>query len=348
METKRLVLFSLGLFLVLGFAHSIDITEADLKSDDTKMALYDKWRAEFKKPDPSLRRENCAFSANMDLVVMSNKQNMGFKLKLNKFADLSNEEFKTRYCGTHTKHGRTMMGAPGGDKPKGKVDAPPTVDWRTQNAVTPVRDQGECPSDWAIAITGSVESLNAIKTKQLVTLSPQELLDCDRELTNKGCDGGVLDHGFQYVKMHGGLAAEDAYPYTGADGTCNQQKVANKAAKIDGYKDVFMDCDNALMKAVSHQPVAVVVDAPIEFQLYGEGIFTGACGKTLVHGMLVVGYDDAQKFWIVKSSWGEDWGEGGYIRLQKNAPYPEGMCGILQEASYPIINDGSQPAKEEF
>ncbi|KAI3684459.1 hypothetical protein L6452_33683 [Arctium lappa] len=266
MEMKRLVLFSVGLLLVLGFAQSIDITEADLKSDETKMALYDKWRAEYKIPDPSPQEKTKRFKAfkmNLDRVESRNAAKLPYKLKLNKFADLTNDEFKLQYTGTHSRHGRTLMsqgGAPADNA--AKTQPPPAVDWRTQNAVTPVRDQGQCACDWAFATTAAVESLNAIKTKKLVALSPQEL-------------------------------------------------AANKA-------------------------------------LYSEGIFSGECGRELSHGLVVVGYDDAQKFWILKNSWGEDWGEGGYIRLQKDAPDPWGMCGILLEASYPIIKDGNQPPKEEF
>ncbi|KAI3684458.1 hypothetical protein L6452_33682 [Arctium lappa] len=280
MEMKRLVLFSVGLLLLLGFAQSIDITEADLKSDETKMALYDRWRAEYKIPDPSPQEKTKRFKAfkmNLDRVESRNAAKLPYKLKLNKFADLTNDEFKLLYTGTHSRHGRTLMsqgGAPADNA--AKTQPPPAVDWRTQNAVTPVRDQGQC------------------------------------------------------------------------GGTCNKEKAANKAVKIDGYKDVPMENAAALMKAVANQPVVACIDTSTEFQLYSEGIFSGECGRELSHGLVVVGYDDAQKFWILKNSWGEDWGEGGYIRLQKDAPDPWGMCGILLEASYPIIKDGNQPPKEEF
>lgn len=111
---------------------------------------------------------------------------------------------------------------------------------------------------------------------------------------------------------------------------------------IDGYEDVIPYDEKALKKAVAHQPVSVAIEAGGRaFQLYDSGVFTGKCGAALDHGVVAVGYgtdDDGQDYWIVRNSWGGDWGEDGYIRLERNVDAYTGKCGIAMEASYPIKN----------
>lgn len=144
----------------------------------------------------------------------------------------------------------------------------------------------------------------------------------------------------------------------------------NWVVKVDGYEDVPANNENALRNAVAHQPVSVAIDAEgSAFQFYKEvhifiytktiwfisfvivatsykndaqGVFTGQCGTNLDHGVVAVGYgatQDGNKYWIVRNSWGPDWGEGGYIRLQRGISKREGKCGIAMQASYPIVND---------
>jgi hypothetical protein len=108
---------------------------------------------------------------------------------------------------------------------------------------------------------------------------------------------------------------------------------------IDGHQMVPAGSEDALAKAVAHQPVSVAIDAGGQaFQFYSEGVFTGDCGTDLDHGVAAVGYgvsDDGTAYWIVKNSWGPSWGEGGYIRMQRGAGNG-GLCGIAMEASFPI------------
>ncbi|WOK92799.1 vignain-like [Canna indica] len=91
---------------------------------------------------------------------------------------------------------------------------------------------------------------------------------------------------------------------------------------------------------MANQPISVSIEAAgQDFQFYSEGVFTGSCGTELDHGVGIVGYgtaDDGTKYWIVKNSWRADWGEQGYIRMQRDVSTTEGLCGIAMEASYPI------------
>lgn len=232
---------------------------------------------------------------------------------------------------------------------------PDRVDWRERGAVTEVKDQGQCGSCWAFATTGAVEGVNAIAATgggqghRPVSASEQELVDCDVRGGDQGCEGGLMDYAYAFVVRNGGLDTERDYPYTGEEGACDKAKLRRRVLTIDGFEDVPANDEEALRAAVARQPVAVAIEADQRaFQLYAGGVLTEAdvaCGTALDHGVLVVGYgtdtDDAENngmpYWIVKNSWGPDWGEQGYVRLQRGTRAKEGMCGIATAASYPTI-----------
>ncbi|PKI42757.1 hypothetical protein CRG98_036885, partial [Punica granatum] len=143
---------------------------------------------------------------------------------------------------------------------------------------------------------------------------------------DQGCEGGWMDSAFQFVEKHG-LTTEAKYPYEGTDGTCNIKAESNQATKITGFEDVPANNEAALLKAAANQPVSVAIDAGgFEFQFYSSGVFTGSCGTELDHGVTAVGYgasDDGMKYWLVKNSWGAQWGEEGYIRMQRDVDAKE-------------------------
>ncbi|GKF54947.1 low-temperature-induced cysteine proteinase-like protein, partial [Tanacetum coccineum] len=145
----------------------------------------------------------------------------------------------------------------------------------------------------------------------MIAVSEQELVDCDTSY-NQGCNGGLMDYAFQFIIKNGGIDTEEDYPYTGRDGKCDATRKNAKVVSIDGYEDVPVNDESALQKAVSNQPIAVAIEAGgREFQFYTSGIFTGSCGTDLDHGVLAVGYgsENGKDYWIVKNSWGAEWGE---------------------------------------
>ena len=184
-----------------------------------------------------------------------------------------------------------------------------------------------------------MEGITQLSTGKLVSLSEQELVDCDTSGEDQGCNGGLMDNAFEFIQQNKGLTSESNYPYVGTDGSCNAKKEANHAAKITGYEDVPANSESALLKAVASQPVSVAIDAGgSDFQFYSSGVFTGTCGTELDHGVTAVGYGtstDGTKYWLVKNSWGTTWGEEGYIRMQRGIDASEGLCGIAMQASYP-------------
>ncbi|CAI9782049.1 unnamed protein product [Fraxinus pennsylvanica] len=180
-----------------------------------------------------------------------------------------------------------------------KVKAlPASLDWRARGAVTPVQDQGQC--------VAAIEGLVKIKTGNSVSLSEQQIIDCIS--TSDACNGGWMEQVFEFVKKNRGLASDKNYPYR-----------AKKKWNCSGIKS----------------------SSQLAITFYKNGILTGKCGTNLNHIALVVGYGtsiDGTKHWILKNSWGPDWGEKGYItdiRVQRGIKVREGMCGIAKHASYP-------------
>ena len=222
--------------------------------------------------------------------------------------------------------------------------APDSVDWRTKNAVTPVKNQGQCGSCWSFSTTGSVEGAWAIASGKLEVLSEQQLIDCSSAQGNNGCNGGLMDDAFKYIIKNGGLDTEADYPYTARDGTCDKTKQAKHVATISGYSDVPASNAAQMVAALAKGPVSVAIEADQSgFQSYTSGVFNGPCGTQLDHGVLAVGY--TADYWIVKNSWGTTWGDQGFIYLSRSAGGASGLCGILMSASYPKTSGQAAAAR---
>ncbi|KAJ3707847.1 hypothetical protein LUZ61_011552 [Rhynchospora tenuis] len=313
-------------------------------AEDPLLAAYEKWMGEFGRvysSDTEKQHRFEVFKTNFQFIESMNKQSgLTYTLGLNEFADLTNEEFVTKYVGfksPSTPKKATPF------KYANLTTAPTCVDWRSSGAVTPIKNQGNCGSCWSFSATGAMEGINKIKTGTLLSLSEQELVDCDTSCS--GCNGGYMDYAFQWVIWNGGITTESDYPYTsgstGKAGTCNYPKTYDYAVSLLSYQDVTTYCESCLKNAVANQPVSVAIEASgSAFQFYKSGIFTGPCGTNLDHGVLVVGYgprSTGTAYWIVKNSWGTSWGESGYIRMQRNVASTAGLCGIAMEPSYPTM-----------
>jgi C1A family cysteine protease len=229
------------------------------------------------------------------------------------------------------------------------ISLPTSVDWVNAGAVTPVKNQGQCGSCWSFSTTGALEGAFFIKTGSLDSFSEQQLVDCDNRKnggTDMGCNGGLMDSAFSWIKKNGGLCTETEYPYTSGTtqtgGTCETTCSIVKNSGVTGFVDVPPNSDDAMMSALAKQPVSIAIEADQKnFQLYKSGVFTDSCGTSLDHGVLVVGYGtmSGNDFYRVKNSWGETWGDGGYIYMGRGSQYNagKGQCGMLMQASYPQL-----------
>ncbi|KAL7631767.1 UNVERIFIED_CONTAM: hypothetical protein RMT77_017948 [Armadillidium vulgare] len=221
--------------------------------------------------------------------------------------------------------------------PHKDVEIPAAIDWREKGAVTQVKDQKDCGSCWAFAAVGSLEGQHFRKTGKLVSLSEQNLVDCDSK--DHGCDGGLPSHAYEYIAQNGGIDTEESYPYTAKDGPCkfNNQTIA---ATDIGWERTRESDEEDLRKAVATiGPISVSIYASLAFHSYKGGVFEGSiCDfDSINHAVLIVGYgttEDGKDYWIVKNSWGSDWGMFGYILMARNK---DNACCIASYATYPIV-----------
>jgi cathepsin L len=274
------------------------------------------------------------FKGHMDFVQAWNADKTHtHTVELNQFADISNADYQRIYLGTRFDGTARLQNA--GVFQTGNVNAD-IVNWVNKGAVTAIKNQGQCGSCWAFSTTGSTEGIHQIRTGSLVSLSEQNLMDCSTAYGNEGCNGGLMDNAFRYIIGNNGIDLESYYPYTAAQGTC-KYSTSWLGAQISSFADVQSGNEAALAASVNTQPVSVAIDASHEsFQLYKSGIYSDpACSSTaLDHGVLAVGYGTSTAdYWLVKNSWGTDWGMDGYIQMARN---DNNMCGIATMASFPL------------
>lgn len=295
------------------------------------------WKGVHTKSYENINEEKVRYTIwqdNQRKIAEHNAKNSGLTLRMNHFGDLTNTEYRAMVNGYlhHQKNGSAFL-APS------HVEEPATVDWRDQGYVTPVKNQGQCGSCWAFSTTGSLEGQHFKKTGTLVSLSEQNLVDCSTSYGNNGCQGGLMDNAFEYIKANKGIDTESSYPYTGRNGQC-KFNAANVGATVTGHTDIPQGDEAALKTALATVgPISVAIDASnFSFQFYHSGVYDeSSCSSTqLDHGVLAVGYGTYQgkDYWLVKNSWGSGWGLNGYIRMSRNK---QNQCGIASSASYPLV-----------
>ena len=284
------------------------------------------------------------FKENYETI--SSHKNQNYTLKMNEFMDLTQEEFKQKYVGSGIYLRNSQVKCSLYDS-SNNLHLPEYVDWVKDGLVTPVKNQGSCGSCWAFSSTGALEGAWAKKTNSLISLSEQQLVDCaGGRYGNHGCNGGLMDNAFKYV-FDNGLCSEEEYPYTSGTSTvkntCNSA-TCHSSISVVGCSDVAKNNQLALKEAVAlHGPVSIAVEADTKiFQFYSGGVVTdiALCGQNLNHGVLIVGYgvENGLKYWLVKNSWGEGWGDGGYIKLGRSDSADDaGVCGVAKQASFPLV-----------
>ncbi|XP_065190553.1 procathepsin L-like [Sycon ciliatum] len=245
-----------------------------------------------------------------------NAQNLTFQLGVNQFTDMTDEEYAQMLGYRQDKSlssAESFVGNP-------DVKPPAEVDWVAKGYVTPIKNQGACGSSWAFSTTGSTEGQDFKNTGKLVSLSEQNLIDCNQKEADRGCGGGFMDHGFKYIIENHAIDTEESYPYTAKAGTC-RFKESHVGATLTSYKDVLpRKSESALQEAVaSVGPVSIAIDASSTyFRYYKHGVLIdNKCTSAYPnHAALVVGYgvEEEQDYWLVKNTLGTSWVDTGYIK----------------------------------
>ncbi|EGG18656.1 hypothetical protein DFA_04151 [Cavenderia fasciculata] len=265
-----------------------------------------------------------------ELNDMAKRAKVDTEFGVNKFADLSKEEFANYYLNKGGMESTDSETYAPDYSDKEISNLPTSFDWRTQGAVTPVKDQGQCGSCWSFSTTGNVEGQWFLAGNDLTGLSEQNLVDCSTK--NDGCNGGLMPLAYDYIVENNGIDTEASYPYLAIQQKNCQFNPANIGAKIDGYYNVSSNETQMQINLVNNGPLSIAADAA-EWQYYKKGIFSGIfgiCGKNLDHGILIVGYGQqttefgTELFWIIKNSWSTDWGLSGFMLIKRGT----GECGI--------------------
>lgn len=321
-----------------------------LVTGKTLRQRFHDWASEHEVSFINTAHEYKTFSTwveNDKYIDTINSQNMTYTLGHNQFSGLDTNEF-AQYLG-FAEYNLDSSYLRGSSTSLLETDPAESVDWVKAGAVTPVKNQGQCGSCWSFSTTGALEGAYFNKYGELKSFSEQQLVSCDNFKnggTDMGCNGGLMDHAFNWIEKNGGLCYEDDYPYTSGTtksaGTCENTCSVDEKSKITSFVDVKKNSDEEMMKAITLQPVSIAIQADQkDFQLYKSGVFTGGCGTSLDHGVLVVGYGsmDGNDFYMVKNSWGTTWGDNGYIYLGRGSEYNNGsgQCGMLMQGSYPIL-----------
>lgn len=213
---------------------------------------------------------------------------------------------------------------------------PETWDWTKKGQVSPVKDQGQCGSCWTFSTIGCLEAAHLIKYGILATYSEQQLVDCAGDFDNFGCDGGLPSHAFEYINSAGGIASEEAYPYFAVDQACTVDP-ADFILKVGHSVNITEGDETELKASVYQQPVSVAFQVADDFSGYTSGVYSSTICQNgpndVNHAVLAVGYgnENGVDYWLIKNSWGTDWGMDGYFKIERGV----NMCGIAECNSYP-------------
>ncbi|KRX00926.1 hypothetical protein PPERSA_09532 [Pseudocohnilembus persalinus] len=347
-QTLILTLISLltisGVFLAVEDKQNLQSSSILENNYEELFDLYNNWKMLYGKQNKqhSEFRFN-VFVENYQKIMTHNAKKSSYKLGFNKFADLTDEEFTAQYLLSSQYNEKVAQQSQGlvGDQKNPKKQFSGNVDFRKKGVVNPVQSQGSCGSCYTFAAAQALESAYALQTdKGLLKFSEQQLTSCSQAYGNNGCGGGFGNSTFSYVIDHG-ITLLSKYPYvSGKNGEVAACKVENGEYYISSYTQIVGagHCLN-IQEAAQNQPLYARVIAS-DWKLYDSGIFDGCVSENpdeINHGVGIVGFntesDDSDKqYWIIRNSWGEDWGEKGYMRLQFG-----NSCAICNDSYFPTV-----------
>jgi C1A family cysteine protease len=279
------------------------------------------------------------FHKNLKHIEHKNRKAGGMtQFAVNHFSDMTKEEFKNTILMTKLPPAIPVESGPYHNESFKGMAIPTSFDWRnTPGVVTPIYNQGDCGSCWAFSATENIESQCALGSHGLTSLSMQQIVSCDT--TDYGCGGGWPYHAYAYVASAGGQDSYSSYPYTAENTPCDfiQADIVAELNPSDSWTYVTQSQDESEMATylVAHGPLSVCVDAS-EWSSYSSGVFMASeCTTSIDHCVDAVGYNTAANppYWIIRNSWGTDWGMSGYMYLQ----YGADACAVAQVVTNSLI-----------
>lgn len=345
---------------------------------DRLRTLFQQWKQKYSVTYSSDQEENFRFRNFMIHVAIAEQvvkkgqiqhkpftDTDGHVSDFNRFADWSRNEFEQYY---HLAHYRSSAVVPSlrsssslasvassslSPLPSDYLSVsatalPSSVNWTASGKVTPVKNQEQCGSCWSFSTTGCIESAWAIANNELISLSEQYLVSC--ETNCQGCNGGWPYLAIDYISIYGAYT-EASYPYVSGNGNvpvCNTSDATLAVTNVTGFYTVGSSTNTSAQREDEMQkyiamygPISVSLDAMTQiWWSYTGGIVTGCCDTDVDHAVLLTGYgvENTLEYWIIKNSWG-DWGENGYIRLQKGT----NQCDITYDPVIPVVAGGILP-----
>lgn len=318
------------------------IDYSDLSSSE-KSELFDDFKKKYKKDYESDHLEEKGFENFKDFLKNVDKRNKEEAKKggtaihgVTIFADLSDDDFADAYLGFKETEDRKLMRRILKNKSKSKSSKrngdKTYTNWAEDGYTTSVRDQGYCGSCWAISAVEQVESdamISGLMTSK-DSLSVQQVVSCDKN--DYGCNGGNTETAYTYIGKTGGLELESSYPYTSyydVSGSCKSSDQKMKIS-VQGYHTIGSE-DAMEAHVLKKGPLSVCLAAS-SWASYQSGVMS-SCDKSVDHCVQVVGVDTENEYWIVRNSWGTEWGDKGYIYLKTG----QNTCYITYDPTYTSV-----------
>jgi len=337
MKTFAIILSVVGAIVATAGLYNMATSQTNQGVPEHVREMFTNWKSEHQKGYGASAEESFRLQVFYENYKKINGLNAkgGATFALNHFADLSIGEFKNGFMGyKHSEGPRENVKSLKGS------EVPERVDWQAMGATNTPEQQDKCGGCYSFSTTGGLEALNFIKTGELLSFSKQQIIDCSVKYGNNGCHGGNFEPTYRYTAEHG-LVPETQYPYMNSDAaSCNKSLEAQGVKYNSAYVNVPYGSNDELMSALSRQPVSVAVDAD-DLQFYKGGVFVNDCDTGLNHAILAVGYgvdkETGQSFYKIKNSWGANWGEGGFVRVERTNIDGKGKCGVLMNPVYPTL-----------
>ena len=294
----------------------------------------------YASPSEQLFRLGVYYKNYLKIQAMK-QEKISFEMELNKFADVSEEEFRAKYLNLKEPALSESIPEHRVFKPSlaDSSNLPEYFDWRDQGAVNEIVAQGECGSCWSFVGIVAVEGAWKIAGNKLEKFSEQQPVDCAQEFGAEGCGGGWMEYVYEYIIKRGGIERRADYPYVAMVQQCKENP-SKYVGKLKDYLTIPRnDCKDMLL-AITYNPIATAIDAGY-MPFYKSGVYDYPhCTDNINHAVSIVGFGrdwaNGKEYYTVRNTFGRDWGEEGYIKMDRNVQPVSGLCGLCRRSSFPI------------